>query len=77
MKKAYTKNSRLVDYFFNSMFDFRRTSIYQLSTIAEKMNDIGGEYKADSLPIDVDPYYQPTDHELEQLPPEIEYLLNS
>lgn len=38
--------------------------------LQKKMNDIGGEYKADSLPIDVDPYYQPTDHELEQLPPE-------
>jgi hypothetical protein len=29
--------------------------------------DIGSEYKADSLPIDVDPYYQPTDQELEAL----------
>lgn len=38
--------------------------------LQKKMNDIGGEYKADSLPIDVDPYYQPTDYELDQLPPE-------
>lgn len=38
--------------------------------LQKKMNDIGSEYKADSLPIDVDPYYQPTDHELDQLPPE-------
>lgn len=38
--------------------------------LQKKMNDIGGEYKVDSLPIDVDPYYQPTDHELDQLTPE-------
>lgn len=38
--------------------------------LQKKMNDIGSEYKADSLPIDVDPYYQPTDYELDQLPPE-------
>ena len=33
------------------------------------MNDVINEYKADSLPIDVNPQYQPTEEELEQLSP--------
>jgi len=34
------------------------------------MFDIGSEYKADSLPIDVDAYYEPTDDEIAGLSPE-------
>ena len=35
-----------------------------------KLFDIGSEYKADSLPVDVDPQYQPSDSEFEALHPE-------
>lgn len=38
--------------------------------LQKEMNDIGNEYKTDSLPIDVDPYYQPSEDELAQLPSE-------
>lgn len=34
------------------------------------MYDIGSEYKVDSLPIDVNPYYEPTQEELDLLPTE-------
>ncbi len=37
--------------------------------LQKAMYDIGSEYKADSLPIDVDPFYEPSEEELEQLPP--------
>jgi len=38
--------------------------------LQKEMFDVGSEYKADSLPIDVNPFYQPTDEELETLSPE-------
>lgn len=38
--------------------------------LQQELFDIGSEYKADSLPIDVDPFYQPTDEELEALSPQ-------
>jgi hypothetical protein len=38
--------------------------------LQSKLHDVGGEYKADSLPIDVDHLYQPTDQELDALQPE-------
>lgn len=37
--------------------------------LQKELFDVGSEYKADSLPIDVDPLYQPTDEELEALTP--------
>ncbi len=37
--------------------------------LQNKMFDIGSEYKADSLPIDVDPLYEPSEEELKQLSP--------
>lgn len=38
--------------------------------LQKKMYDIGSEYKVDSLPIDVNPYYEPTQEELDLLPTE-------
>lgn len=38
--------------------------------LQKELFDVGSEYKADSLPIDVDPFYQPTDEELAALSPE-------
>jgi hypothetical protein len=38
--------------------------------LQSKLYDVGGGYKADSLPINVDYLYQPTDHELDALLPE-------
>ena len=38
--------------------------------LQKELFDVGSEYKADSLPIDVDPFYQPTDEELKALSPE-------
>jgi len=38
--------------------------------LQSRLYDVGSEYKADSLPIDVDPLYQPTDEELGALLPE-------
>ena len=38
--------------------------------LQQEMFDIGSEYKADSLPIDVNQFYQPTDEELEALSPQ-------
>ena len=35
--------------------------------LQSKLYDVSSEYKADSLPIDVDPLYQPTDKELDAL----------
>lgn len=38
--------------------------------LQKEMNDVGGEYKSDSLPIDVDPQYEPTPDEIAQLSPQ-------
>ena len=38
--------------------------------LQQQIFDIGSEYKADSLPIDVDPFYQPTEEELAVLSPQ-------
>jgi hypothetical protein len=41
-------------------------SRFQLQSI---LNDIGSEYKADSLPIDIDPFREPTEEELDEIEP--------
>jgi len=38
--------------------------------LQKEMNDVGSEYKADSLPIDVDPLYEPNPDEIAQLSPQ-------
>ncbi|MCB5953347.1 hypothetical protein LI951_14855 [Enterococcus sp. BWT-B8] len=38
--------------------------------LQNELFDIGSDYKNDSLPIDVDPYYEPTDEEIEKLLPQ-------
>lgn len=45
--------------------------------LQKELFDIGSEYKADSLPIDVDPLYQPTDEELDALSIENRIFLNN
>ena len=38
--------------------------------LQNELFDIGSDYKNDSLPIDIDPYYEPTDKEIEELLPQ-------
>jgi hypothetical protein len=38
--------------------------------LQKELFDVGSEYKDDSLPIDIDPFYQPTAEELSELSPE-------
>lgn len=68
-EKVYDK---LVGWWINNVIeclDSVEPVFISYGQLRNQMNDIGNEYKADSLPIDVDPQYQPTEDELEQLSP--------